>query len=439
MNVEKTYYYFIPTLIVIFSLLLIILIRFFSLLSYDGLESAVINYLFVFYAALIVGTMLGPLCFFSIIDRRVYSYSSQHARSKFIFLFVLSVLSIILLLFKFIILSGGDFSLSGITQLRLSRGRDSDHESGGLLIGVLGMALSGFPLLTFFYKEYYKSALTRLMTISANILLIAGILVSLLSGGRFAAAISIATVVLIFISKPILFRNTRVATKKISKITKLFIVLFLLTIFYIFSVMFIDRAVGSNDSFLILLDVLDNNFEGTSLDAKDSLFLTSNEGYLQGFYLISIYQYYLAHPFYQFGVLFMSNYPVDAPYHGAYQLYLHTTLLNKFGFDFIPVSEILAQIINPGNYLTLAGAYYLDFGRWGGVIAAFFTSFLGSFFWVKAIKKKQALDIFISLLYLLILIFSPIVSVISAGVYPSLITLALIFPAFLPKKVLSTN
>lgn len=432
-------HYFLPCILLLLSISLIILVRNYSFLEYEGLDIETSSFLIVFYVAMLLGTIIGPICFHSIKSTQPVNFSSVSINRKANTLIFLSLVSICLLVYKFLTLAGSNISISAITEIRLARGRDPSHEVGSMASGVLGMAISGFPVFAYCFKHSFEAYLSKQKRTVIDVLFVVAILTSLLQGGRFAAAIMLLFAYLLYKVRGVLNSGRAEGLEKKRLKSKAYVRLlkysFLLALVYIFSIMFIDRSMKQGDSFLVLVSVLSNSFEGATLTSESSSFLLNNTELIPFYFVISLFQYYLAHPFFQFQVLFSADYPVDAPYLFAYQFYLHTSLLSKLGFDFVSIGSILSQIPNPGNYFTLAGGYYLDFGYWGSVIAAFLTSLIGSYYWVLALQRGTFIAIYLSILYLILIIFSPVVSIISAGVFPSLLTIAIISWLFSPRRV----
>lgn len=435
--------YFIPTFLLILSWLGIIFVRQFSLIRFESMSFYSGMFIFIFFLCFLTGTLLGPLLFSSVplSKRPVYSRSSVNRNANYLLFFAL--ISIMLLVAKFLSFIGDlSFSLADITELRLSRGRNSGEEKASTFTGILGMAMSGFTVIAFIYKDYFSQELTKKKNEQLYIAFWLGIFVSFLSGGRFAAMIAILIIAISHFLKKYTFKKheTEASVKKLRKrkrngiFSKFFKFLLYVTVLYIFSMIFIQRAIGDEDNFRVLLDVLSNNFDGIELTADHKEFLLNNLSLIPLYFVISLFQYYIGHAFYQFDVLFSAPFPSNGPYFLTYQFYLHTTLLIKIGFDLPTINEILADLVNPGVYFTLAGAFLVDFGYVGSCLAIFIVAIIGSRYWVRYIRINGFFELYASILFLVLIIFSPIVAITGTGVYPSMLTLAFILKLFIPKK-----
>jgi len=349
------------------------------------------------------------------------------------------LVSTCLLIYKFLILSGGNLSLAGITDLRLEAGRNVDHVKGENFSSILGMIFSGFTIILYLYKEYFFYYLSQRKIIKMNLVFIGGVFTSFLSGGRWVAVTVLLVVLIMYFLRKYTFKprveinKTYQDSKKrgsfLSMVVKASL---LLIIIYIFSKIFLDRVAGSEDDVSILLNVLANNFGGASFPASHDNFLHDNQALIPIYFVISLFQFYLGHGLYQFDALLNSDYPLNAPYLGAYQFYLQALMLNKLGFTIIPIEEILLEI-NSGVYNTIFGAFLLDFGYYGGIFLIFLISFLGSYFWIRFLRRRYFFDMYISILYFILLLFSPVVAIMGTGIYPSLLSLAFVLKLFIPK------
>lgn len=419
-------------------------VRSFSFLNFYNISDDATLYLLFFLVLFLLGYFSGLFFFRQMKDSPHAVYSIKSVNSKANWLIFLSIVGMFLSLFKFFSLLGGfSFSLSDITELRFSRGRDDSYQKGQALHGIFAMILSGFPIITYIFKEFFYKEVSRGRRRAINLLFIFSIFVSLLSGGRWAAATSILVVYLaskikVVITNPhktsvdkcSVYRKEKV-NSSLSKVVKL---LLLMIVIYIFGVMFMHRVSSYGDG-LALLDVLNNNLGGVSVPMGHEKFLTNNRYLIPLYFVISLFQYYIGHGIYQLDVLISADAPRNAPYLFCYQYYLFVMVLNKLGFGLISIDQILGEIPNPGVYFTLAGAYYLDFGFWGSGIAVFITSMLGAIFWCRFLKKKKFYDAYISILFLILVLFSPIVAITSTGVFPSMFALAFILVLFIPKRV----
>jgi oligosaccharide repeat unit polymerase len=408
---KKKLLYFAPAFVLCVAWLLILFIREFSLLSFDTITFESSLYLFLFFLSFLLGSSLAPIL---VATRKVCAipvYSCRSINDKANLLIFVSVIAIFLLVFKFLTQIGGlGVSLGDITDLRLTRGRDPSDIKGEMLSGILGMMLSGFTIITYIYKEYFVHYLSHVKKIQMNLIFVAGMLTSFLSGGRWSATIGLVVVFIMYLLRKYTLepkaKNYKVFHKSKPKkpfLSKILKIIFVIFIGYVFSRMFIDRAVDSGDDLGVLLTILSYNFDGVSLPVSHENFLTDYPEFISLYYVLSLFQYYAGHALYQFDVLLSADYPSNAPYLLTYQFYVQVLFLNKMGFDFFTINQILSEIVNPGVYFTLAGAFLLDFGYWGGILAVFIVSFFGSCFWVSFLKRKRFFDMYIAVLYFLLI------------------------------------
>jgi len=444
--------YFVPAFVLIVSWAGVLLIRQFSLITFESISFSTSVYLFFFFLCFLAGTLIGPLFLAKVAYTGRPVFSEKQVEAKANWLIFLSLISVMLLTFKFFTLLGDmSFSLADITDLRLSRGRDAGEAKGTMISGILGMAMSGFPVVAYIFREYFSRELSPRKNKQLYVVFLLGIFVSFLSGGRFAAAIALLIVFIVFLLKKNVVsydaersisktKKTSIKKKKkggfFSKLLKFSLYAIIL---YIFSIIFINRAIGDDENFKILLNVLSHNFDGISVPWGHKAFLQEYPILIPLYFVISLFQYYIGHAIYQFDVLLSAPYPSNAPYWLQYQFYLYTSLFNKVGFGFMTIQEILSEIENPGVYLTLPGAFFLDFGYWGSCVTIFLVSLLGSFYWVRFVKQKKFFDFYISILFLVLILFSPIVAITGTGVYPSLLSIVFVIKIFLPPGTKTTR
>ncbi|GAA0353681.1 hypothetical protein GCM10009092_17560 [Bowmanella denitrificans] len=333
------------------------------------------------------------------------------------------------LVYKFFLLNGFSFSLAEVTELRLSRGRDSSLQQGSTFAGIIGMAFSGFFVLAYIFCVYFQKYLSKSKARQLFIVFIIGIFVSFLSGGRFVAAIAL---LIAYLSN--YAYKLRFGIKKKSKLSsKLLYILLGFVVIYVFSIIFIDRTGHSSGDSHELMLVLDNNLPGLAVPDFIRSYFSNNPEFAQYYFVLASTVYYACHGVFQFDVLYSADYPEQAPYFFAYQFYLQGILVNKLGLNVVSIQEILASIPNPGVYFTLAGAFYLDFGAIGSLPVIFIVAIFGAYFWSRFLIVGDFFSFYISLLFLTLIVFSPIVAITSAGVYPSLIILIFCLKLFIPK------
>ncbi len=424
---------------------LVIVVRQLPPLSFQAISFSGAFYLLVFFLACLMGTLVGPSLFSSVKYKPRPEYSLRSVNTKANLLILFTLISSILLIYKYLSLSGGSsISLSGVLDLRLERGRDSGDVKGETLSGVFGMAMSGFFIISHVFKELFFHELTAKKRKHLDMAFVIGIFTSFLSGGRFAAAIALTIVfVLRYVKKktflPPVSCEYKTAQTAVKRQRSFFSVLkktaFAFVVIYLFSAIFIYKAAGSMDGVGILLVVLTENFAGISVPVSHLDFLSRNQVFIPVYFVAALTQYYIGHAFYQFDVLFNAPYPKSAPYLMQYQFYIQCLALNKLGFNFMSIQEILTEMYNPGVYLGLAGAFVLDFGFYGGVVLAFLFSVFGVQFWIKFLHQRRFFDAYVSILFLVLILFSPVVSLVGTGNFPSLLSLAFVVPLFIPKTV----
>lgn len=432
---------FYPCFIFIIAWLGVFGVREVAFLNFHSASTNTSLYITFFLVIFLLGYISGLIVSRNFKENGLLQYSLRSVNAKADWLIIFSAIGILLALFKFFSLLGGfSFGLSDITELRFARGRDSDFVKGQSFHGVLAMIFSGFPIIAYIFKEFFYKEVTNRRKKAINIVFLLSIFVSLLSGGRWAAATSIVVVYFMSkIKKISASKDGNLVGKSgsVASVRYLFSWFFkfviLILIVYIFGLMFMHRVAAYGDG-AVLIDVLNNNFSGVNVPLEHEQFLLKNTFLIPIYYVISLFQYYIAHGIYQLDVLVTADYPNNAPYLFTYQYYLFVMVFNKLGLGLMTVDQILAEIPNPGVYFTLAGAYYLDFGFWGSGVAGFVTSMLGAIFWTRFLKKRQFLDAYISILFLVLIVFSPIVAITSTGVFPSMFALLFILIFFVPRR-----
>ena len=411
------------------------LVRNLPILEFESISSESQSYLVLFFLVGILGCFVGP--FLSLNYSKVVSVglvSKSTLNRTWNILLFLSMISILLTSLKMFSLLGGDFSLTNITEARLNRARDASDVKGGNIFGVLGTITSGFFIVLYMYTQWFEESLSKKQSLVTNLIFVVGILFSFLSGGRFTAAIAITAAWLIKrVSK--IKSQTKSKTKEKKRQLKWYKVIpVVLGVLYAFSLMFIYRVGGTETSNIALLNYLATSLGGVELPDSHRSILLQYPFLVPLYFVCALFQYYIGHAIFQFDVLIDNFTGGDSPYLLAYQFYPFVLLLNKFGLGVISIQEILSQIPNPGVYFTLAGAFYLDFGYWGGVLAFFIICILGSSVWVGLVNGNRTfMNVYISVLFIMVILFSPIISLIGTAVFPSLIVITAILFFLEPK------
>ncbi|MEQ5814551.1 oligosaccharide repeat unit polymerase [Marinobacter sp. NFXS11] len=362
----------------------------------------------------------------------VSSSRNYKASSINYFAIILFLLAFVSTIFNFIkyynLLSESGFSLSSITDLRLLRARDGDTEIGTGPIGIVATMLSGFSIVAACYKKYFFYQLTRANCRLLSTAFILGVMSSFLSGGRFFVVIALA--VIFFFNK--VYDRNKFEAKARSKFSGY--ILFGVALAFVISVFLMREGDISELDKSVLLGALGSKLEGAFVPEyfkySDSL-----SGFLvYPYFIFAMLIYYIGHSVFQLDVLIAEPLHVDAPYLLTYQFYPFFAFLNIFGVNSISISEILSQIPNPGTYFTAIGAFYLDFGILGSIVFAALLFFLGGFFWGLSLKiSRFTLTLFVSI-FLVFIVFSPIVSLLGISVFPSLIVSLFFVLVFGPKS-----
>jgi len=355
---------------------------------------------------------------FSINSISPYSSFSEFKRKYIYIIYSFSFMYFILYLYKVFSLgeySNFSFSLFGFTQLRYDLVNSDEYESGSLLSGVFSTIFSGFPGLAIIFLYYFYTELKRKDKIILFSIWLLGILYSLIGGGRNGAVILILCFLFSFYSSRAKILYTK--NYRFNKYRK-FLIFFSIISFFVFSKIFLDRAVYTSGNLEAYINYLESTSEH---NLKNYSKVLLNNRLISPFYFpIFMFHNYLSHSIFEL-IETLNSHPLSFPFFGAYQFHFVTLFLNKFGFNFISISQISSEIVNPGRYFTLIGAVYLDYGVYGFVP---FISFV--FFMLGRLQKKYILkpSIFNSTFYifsLIFVLFSPIFSVLNISNFQPLV------------------
>lgn len=353
-----------------------------------------------------------------------YNKTTVNKMAKFISF--ISMISSAMLFYKFYVLNGTLlFTLQDITQFRFDRARSGDTEMGSLASGVVGYLLSGFSVFSIIYRTYFIEILSRSSARLLYLSFIIGMASSLLSGGRWGVTTGIAVML---IMRTLKNKNPQASnsTERKTIRNKAFTTLIFFTIIFVFSRFFLDRL-SSDATGNFLIYVLDNELAGVKLTGFIEDIMNYSDSAATVLFIVGMIQYYLGHSLYQLDILLGAPMPASAPYFLAYQGYLQVLMLNKLGLSLITVSEILSELPNPGVYFTLIGACYLDFGYYTTIFIFLLFGFLLGHTWSRVSRRNSISDLTLFILIFLILVFSPIVSLTSTGILPSMLTLTPLF------------
>lgn len=355
---------------------------------------------------------------------------------NFVIMRILSIISIVLDFIKFS-RKGFDFSSNFISESTNIRTLEMVNEAniGTDPIGILASVFNGFPLLyvvAIFYNLFW---LKQSMNKFDWFIILAALIATLLSGGRNGFFIFI---LLIFIVKQLpamKYRVTRLKRFKSYMVVALITVITLV----IFNSIFLERAVSSMGS----IDLYLNYFIMTNPVGLSKIFswILSNisSDYLGPFFLWSMYHEYICHGFYEFHIL-ISNHDTNVLYMGAYNFYPFTTLSNRiFDVGFTEINEILKSIPNPGRYLTLFGALFIDFGILGSYIFWIIILLLFLNFWNKMCSLGRFSDLLFVVYLSAVILTSPIYGLIGTANFPGFLFAVLVYRFFFTSWKIKTK
>lgn len=374
----------------------------------------VVAYIFLYSTGFLIGKQYLLTSFFA--KLRLKSVSSSYGRNLNILIVLTIILSfccVVCLIMKMRGMSeryGIDLSLKGAGQIRMVNTGDVSYELGSSIYGILASMLFGFPVLAGMIALSYKNCVSLIQKRTLWVTFVVGLSASFLSGGRFMA-LTFAT--FYFFGAKIL--NTKDRKKSLS-FKKIMIGIAGLFLLWLFVQMFLDRVGVRRISFAIyMLPMcypksftihLLNTFPAT--DTLISVF--------------SYFEYYIAHGVNQLDVLLNAPFPKGAPYWGGYELSTFFIFLKKIGLPVITIDEIVKEIVNPGVYFTHIGALYLDFGFWTSIFVVFIFGYFSGSLWIRLSWNKPKLSlIYLNVIILSLVTFAPIISMISAGYFASIL------------------
>lgn len=353
-----------------------------------------------------------------------FNIGNRHIIKEYRFLILGTVLYLIFLSIKYIQLQntyGFSFTLEGFTDFRSNVVMET---LGDNIFGVASSILSGFPALLIAFLIYNHNRLLKRQKSNIIIILIFSIISTFSSGGRNASFILI---LVYFVSSALL----KSQLPKVNFKTKSYIIIALLSIIFVFSKIFIDRAVQTSGDLGIYIEYFE---ETKGFEIKPyALSLIADSNLNSFFFPIFMFIDYFVHSLNDFEITINSS-PKNFPYWGSYQFGNFTLLLSKIGLESISINEILSEIPNPGKYLTLFGGVYYDFGLFGTYIFIFIIYYLTGYYIRKFYLNSKYSDLIWFIYFYIIILMSPIYDVISVAIYPSffvVILLNLIFRKFI--------
>lgn len=330
------------------------------------------------------------------------------------FLFTLSFFYFILNILKYGSLQSTfefNISLTGFTELRMAMDSE-DYEKGNNVFGVLASLFAGFPLLTIPFLFAYRYELKKSQKLVLIIVIIAYLASTFTTGGRNGALV---VILVLFFSIKVISGSSKIKVNIITTKLKLILITLVLILFFSFAKIFIDRAelrAGSINDYILFAQAT-HAYELKPYSNE----LLNNDNVNFVYFPLFLFHDYFVHSLKEFEIT-INNQPENFPYYGAYQFYTFTLLLNKFGFEFIAVEDILDEIPNPGRYLTLYGGLYLDFGLIGMAIAVSFLYFLTGRMLRLFSETGSIVSLFWAIYFYIIVFLSPIFSVIGISMYP---------------------
>lgn len=427
---------FCPVFILFFVWLLVIVIRNTFFLDFLPISADATLYLVFFFVVAVFGYLLGSVgIFFS--ERsggKNYNVRSVNIKSNWLILFAL--VSVFFALVKFYYSLGfSGLSLDMIAEYRQMRARDENDVKGVSMFGVISTITFAFILVAYVHGVYFKQYLSRRKAFAIKLVFFIGLVISFLGGGRFSAAISVLFIFLFgFCHYLCQCKDDAVTERRPRTCSKSGGVVYIVPLFALFSYMFVVRFTADGRGDELILFYLNSGLPGVAVPDDVGRYLSDSPFLLSSYFVLAMFLYYCGHSFYQFDVLLQYGLPESAPYALAYQFYPFALFFNKLGSEIIPIESILSELPNAGTYFSLAGAFYLDFGYWGAFVAVFLLFFVGAIAWGWMLRRGGFLSIYFSSMFLVLVIFSPIVGVIGTAIYPSLVAVSLFLWAFVPAR-----
>jgi len=428
---------FYPVFILFFSWISVIFVRNTFFLDFEPISADAKLYLFLFFAVSVFGYLLGSVGVLFSEKKGVGTYSAYSVNAKANWLIFFTVITIFFALVKFYYSVGfSGFSLNMIAEYRMLRARDGDDVKGGSIFGVISTITSAFIVVVYIYGVYFKCYLSRRKAATIKLVFFFGLAISFLGGGRFSAAISVLFIFLFSLCHYACLRKDGMVSGQYSRSGSKWSrkIIYVAPLLVLFSYMFVARFTADGRGDELILSYLNSGLPGVAVPDDVELYLSDSSLLQIPYFVLAMFFYYIGHSFYQFDVLLQYGVPESAPYALAYQLYPFALFFNKLGAEIIPIESILSELPNAGTYFSLAGAFYLDFGYWGAFVAIFLVFFAGALSWGWMLRRGGFLSLYFSSMFMVLLVFSPIVGVIGTAIYPSLIAISLFLWVFVPAR-----
>lgn len=293
----------------------------------------------------------------------------------------------------------GILSLNAIISARLEKSFNG-AEMGQSFIGIIGTIFLGFG---FVYISLNAVNRSKKLLRRARLIFFVSLGVSLLDGGRFGLVIGI----LFFIITSLNWRDKAV---RMNRQRKLFLIAMVIIVLLGISQIFILKL-GLHDTDLINAVRL-----STGKELRYELSFLP-KGIAAVIYMMN---YYFVHSLFELQV-FLEYYTDSKVFLGAYQYYPFFLALSKLGLQVTPITEILNTIPNPGVYFTIIPAFILDFGMAAPLA-----------FWLLGLFTGLSLKLtgeraFIGVLFTLIILFSPFLSLMGTSIFPSIIVSVVLY------------
>lgn len=355
--------------------------------EYPEVDNEVLILPLFFFLSFYLGTLIKP-------KYKKLQYLRSHQSQNFLIL--LSCVSIFSGYMKYIESGINFFSLESMIDYRLGLSFKG-VEKGSNIFGVVRMLTNGFVFLNLSYSLLDKK---RKKIVLSLILYLLSIHLTILGGGRFGIIIHILYVLMLF--KSFKISLTTIINKKIVFILSFACFYFLIQVFYLkLQIHSLDLVYAFEKSTLLQIrDIYKENLPNQFLG------------------LISVLHYYGTHSIYEFD-LFLKFYKGDL-FFGAYQFYPFVMLLNKlFELNLPSIEYILDVLPKAGVYSTGFSSAIVDYGKFLSLFIFFLTGYVyrDSYINLDSSFYSRVLYILISI-YLL---FLPIISILGASVFPSII------------------
>ncbi len=428
---------FYPIFLLFLSWLSVVAVRNTFFLEFEPISADAKFYLFLFFVVAVFGYLLGSVGVLFPGKNEGGAYGARSVNVKANWLIFFTLISIFFALVKFYYSVGfSGFSLNMIAEYRMLRARDGDDTKGGSIFGVISTITSAFIVVVYIYGIYFKRYLSRRKAAAIKLVFFFGLAISFLGGGRFSAAISVLFVFLFSLCHYVCLRKDGMVSGQLSRTAPKWgrKIVYVIPLLVLFSYMFVARFTVDGRGDELVLSYLNSGLPGVAVPDDVWLYLSDSSFLLFPYFILAMFFYYIGHSFYQFDILLQYGIPESAPYALAYQLYPFALFFNKLGSEIIPIESILNELPNAGTYFSLAGAFYLDFGYWGAFIAVFLVFFAGALSWGWMLRRGGFLSLYFSSMFMVLLIFSPIVGVIGTAIYPSLIAVSLFLWVFVPAR-----